>query len=136
MIRCAMLVGLFVPAAVGLAQPPRVPVPLAPGSPGVVRPIRPTMPVPAGPIQRDRHGDPLPAGAISRLGTVRLRHGAEPAALGFTFEGKYLGSISDTNDGIRIWDPVTGKELARLETPLYLAAFMKDGNVVIADETK
>src|SRR5207237_7417851 len=47
-----------------------------------------------------------------------------------------LASLSNTDDTIRLWDPATGKEAARLNTPVTLAAFSRDGSVVIADDTR
>jgi RNA polymerase sigma factor (sigma-70 family) len=63
----------------------------------------------------DALGDPLPAGAIARLGTVRFRHGAPIDRMLFTADGKNL--ISKGDDGVRVWDPATGKELWRLTPP-------------------
>jgi RNA polymerase sigma factor (sigma-70 family) len=60
----------------------------------------------------DRHGDPLPEGAISRLGTVRFRHGGYVTWLTFTPDGKQI--ISHGYDAVRIWEAATGKEIARL----------------------
>src|SRR5262249_34762098 len=62
----------------------------------------------------DQFGDPLPDGAIARLGTVRLRHGSVVHGLAFAPDGKTVASAS--NDGTaRVWDVATGKELQRLE---------------------
>jgi WD40 repeat protein len=90
--------------------------------------------VPAAKALLDLHGDPLPPGAIARYGTVRLRHGASPGALGFSLDGKMLASVSSTEEGIRIWVPATGKELYRLNIPVHLAALGRDGSIVIIRE--
>jgi WD40 repeat protein len=131
--------GVVVPA-MPVAQklrilPPGAPPQEIPQSPSRQRPIRPA-PVPAGPPKFDRHGDPLPAGAVARYGTVRLRHGPEPIGLGFSPDGKVLGSISTTDDGIRLWEPDTGKEVHRLNTPVTLAAFARDGSILVVDENR
>lgn len=59
----------------------------------------------------DVYGDPLPPGALARLGTLRLRH--LYAAVRFTRDGKEL--ISAGGDGmVRYWDPASGKEKRRM----------------------
>jgi WD40 repeat protein len=58
----------------------------------------------------DAYGDPLPAGAIARLGTVRWRHGQGTIFVSFLPDGKRLLTIG--NDAtVRQWDVATGKEL-------------------------
>src|SRR5439155_17182152 len=57
------------------------------------------------PLRADRYGDPLPAGAVARLGTVRLRH---PGQLVFSPDGSTL--VSFFRD-IHFWDVATGKVL-------------------------
>jgi len=60
----------------------------------------------------DGLGDPLPPGAVGRLGTVRFRAGPEVKALLFAPDGRTL--VSGSTDGsIRFWDPKTGKVLRR-----------------------
>jgi WD40 repeat protein len=60
----------------------------------------------------DPHGDPLPAGATARLGTVRLRHPGELLALAFSPDGKTLATAG-TDKLIRFWDLASGKELGQ-----------------------
>ncbi len=57
----------------------------------------------------DAFGDPLPPGAIARLGTVRFRQGLPIEFLSFTPDGKRL--FSHGGDGVRIWDSASGKQL-------------------------
>src|SRR5262245_25953292 len=57
----------------------------------------------------DRHGDPLPQGAVTRFGTVRFRVGSKDVrhSLALSPDGKYL-AVED-RDGIRLWDTDTGR---------------------------
>jgi RNA polymerase sigma factor (sigma-70 family) len=57
----------------------------------------------------DRHGDPLPPGALARLGTVRFQHGKSVFAADFTADGSTV--VSGGFDGtVRFWDAATGRE--------------------------
>jgi WD40 repeat protein len=62
----------------------------------------------------DSNGDPLPAGAIARLGTCRLDHAGRVFTLAYSQDGKWLASAGA--DGIiRLWDAATGKASLSLE---------------------
>ncbi len=97
-----------------------------------------SLPTPAGPPARDdrtpqpgadRLGDPLPAGAILRLGSARLKHKGHISAVAFTPDGKALASAG-RDPLICFWDPTTGKELRTITGPeegVNAIAFSGDG---------
>lgn len=68
------------------------------------------------PPRTDLYGDPLPPGAVARMGTIRLRGASDRVA--FSPDGKQL--ISTDWLSIRTWETATGKLLKR--TPLYAPA--------------
>jgi WD40 repeat protein len=78
------------------------------------RPAQGAAPGNQGPPRVDRHGDPLPAGAIARLGTIRwrqpLRDGSGFARVSFSPDGKVLISTGDC--GLCLWDVATGKQMS------------------------
>jgi WD40 repeat protein len=59
----------------------------------------------------DLYGDPLPPGAVARLGTIRLRH-ADGRAVTFSEDGKRLISCGIGGE-VRVWDVATGKLVRR-----------------------
>jgi WD40 repeat protein len=67
---------------------------------------------PAPPAKTDQYGDPLPEGALARLGTVRLRHQHVHQVL-FAADGKSLYSLGGDYT-IRHWDAGSGRELRRI----------------------
>jgi WD40 repeat protein len=64
----------------------------------------------------DRQGDPLPAGALTRLGTLRFRHGTFIDALAFSPDGKLVATFA-RDERVRVWDAATGKQVRALEMP-------------------
>jgi len=60
----------------------------------------------------DTYGDPLPAGAVMRLGTLRWRHSTPVMFVAYAGDGKEVLTV--TFDGtVRVWDQGTGKELRK-----------------------
>jgi WD40 repeat protein/beta-lactamase regulating signal transducer with metallopeptidase domain len=85
-----------------------------------VGPLRSAAPQPAETgatlaSQADPQGDPLPAGALARLGTTRLRHGGDVTFVAFA-AGKRL--LTAGQDGtLRLWDLEKGNEIRRFARP-------------------
>src|SRR2546427_1099331 len=65
------------------------------------------------PVHGDRQGDPLPPGAIARLGTVRFRHHRAIYAIAFAPDGKTIASAGLGSE-VFLWETTTGKESAWL----------------------
>ena len=64
----------------------------------------------APPPAVDLYGDPLPDGAIARLGTARYRHPGWYKRLAFVSGGRQL-IIAEPGMAPVLWDVETGKEL-------------------------
>ena len=62
----------------------------------------------------DDHGDPLPAGATARLGTVRWRHGEGVTDLAFSPDGQRVATTAGSV--LSLFDP-QGKRVAAWELP-------------------
>src|SRR5438270_10528986 len=60
----------------------------------------------------DLYGDPLPQGALARLGTTRWRHATPVTYTAFAADGKALLTASQ-DSLIRLWDMSSGKEIRR-----------------------
>ena len=83
----------------------------ASAQPPAVAPLQPPADAkPADARPADLHGDPLPEGALARMGTVRWRHPGPVSFVGYANEGKHL--VTGCDDGIyRVWDVATSKEI-------------------------
>jgi RNA polymerase sigma factor (sigma-70 family) len=73
-------------------------------------PAAPASPIADAVPRADQPGDPLPAGAVARIGAVRLRHAGTVTGLAFLPGGKLLASASRDHTA-RLWDLATGREL-------------------------
>jgi RNA polymerase sigma factor (sigma-70 family) len=81
----------------------------------------------------DALGDPLPPGALLRLGSVRLRHGVTLFAVAYSPVSDMLAS-GGWDGTILLWDPATGKELRSIRGPekgVYTLAFSPDGKRLV-----
>ncbi|HUW17993.1 MAG TPA: M56 family metallopeptidase [Sedimentisphaerales bacterium] len=80
----------------------------------------------------DLYGDPLPAGAVARLGTFRLRHNGHAEAVAFSPDGATIASAGRDRTVI-IWETATGKVRHRLvghTNTINTLAFSGDGRML------
>lgn len=80
--------------------------------------------------RRDHHGDPVPEGAVARLGTLRWRTGSNVALCQFLDDGKALLTVNQEAQA-QVWDVATGRELRRFDASAGVAA-PRAGAAVIA----
>ncbi len=71
------------------------------------------QPTAAGKTQVDAHGDPLPPGALARLGTLRWRQSDAVTQVEFLPDGTTVVTGSPQDRTIRLWERATGKEIRR-----------------------
>jgi WD40 repeat protein len=76
--------------------------------------------------------DPLPAGAVARLGTLRFRHGDSIHDIALGADGKTI--VSAAGKIVHVWDLATGKERGRVafEVPVPCIACSVDGKLLAA----
>jgi WD40 repeat protein len=108
-------------------------------------PRPPAAPKATAAPKADRYGDLLPAGAVARLGTVRLRHGAGIFPIAFAPDGKAVAvaggspwvqqGVDSADNSIRLFDVASGKEVLHLKGhpgAVTALAFFPDGKTLIA----
>jgi hypothetical protein len=79
--------------------------------------LEPSPPKEKGPLRTDRYGDPLPAEAVARLGSLRHNIGHTDAVdtIHFSPDGRRLVSGAPYRDNVaRIWNPLTGELTGQL----------------------
>jgi RNA polymerase sigma factor (sigma-70 family) len=115
------------------ARPPAADTPPADsGPPAADSPIK----EPGERATTDLQGDPLPADALLRLGTVRLRHGGQVGGVAISPDGQTAASGGGQGDPtVRLWDMATAREL-RVFTghtgQITGLAFTRDGKQLIS----
>jgi RNA polymerase sigma factor (sigma-70 family) len=97
-----------------------------------------TLP-PAEPSAQVRHrvdalGDPLPEGALLRLGTTRFRGPSSVEAIALSPDGKLLATAGSRT--VRVWDATTGKQSSVLPEKVELSIARQDTLVFSADGGK
>jgi RNA polymerase sigma factor (sigma-70 family) len=108
----------------------------APASPGEQaendEPAPPAPPVEKPAPRMDAPGDPLPPGAVARLGTLSLRPMDAITAFTFSADGKLLAIGGGLNDEwLQIWTVDTGKFVRRLpESGVTALAFSPNGKIL------
>jgi RNA polymerase sigma factor (sigma-70 family) len=82
----------------------------------------------------DGLGDPLPPGALARMGTTRLRHAQQVTQVLFAPDGKTVAS-GGMDDTVRLWDVATGKLVRSLKHPVKDVrplSFSRDGKTLLS----
>src|SRR5437660_1574684 len=82
-------------------------------------------------VRVDRQGDPLPEGALARLGTTRLRVGDRDFSVAVSPDGKVLAGGS-ASGSIHLWD-ASGRRLHTLQahsSAVHSLAFSPDGKLL------
>jgi WD40 repeat protein len=80
-------------------------------------------------VRLDQYGDPLPEGAVARIGSNRLRHANMVIGLAFAPDGKSFATCGWDNL-VRVWETRTGRQLRQFEghkKAIYCNAISPDG---------
>jgi RNA polymerase sigma factor (sigma-70 family) len=115
-------------AHVSLGEKTQNPTP--PSSPGTAKDTQQGEGTPLSKARVDLQGDPLPPGAIARLGTVRFRHEDWINAFATSPDGLTLAAVAGKS--LVFWDAATGRPVHRftLAREAHCLAFAPDGKSV------
>jgi Tol biopolymer transport system component len=89
----------------------------------------PLSPKEVNQIRTDQYGDPLPQGAVARLGTVRVQHSSIITTIAWSPNGKILAT-GEYIHPIRLWDVATGKEIRRIDGKARSLAWSPQRNIL------
>ena len=79
-------------------------------------------------IAKDLYGDPLPEGAVARLGTVRYRHPGWYKRIDFLADNETI-VIGTRDNTIRFWNARSGKQVRSVDVdPMRIQAFSVSPN--------
>jgi RNA polymerase sigma factor (sigma-70 family) len=85
------------------------------------------------PVRNDVFGDPLPAGALARMGTVQWRQHHSSADLANAFSPDGMVLVTGGDGSLKLWDVATGKLLRSVTGDYYGAVrFAPNGRWVFA----
>jgi RNA polymerase sigma factor (sigma-70 family) len=100
-------------------------------------PANPTDPPTLSPNRVDRYGDPLPDGAIARLGSTRFRH-ANLSSFVVMPDGRTVATAGGSS--IRTWDMSNGLQVRSVrlsgEDPTGKVKLSSDGSLAVAPSSK
>jgi WD40 repeat protein len=137
-VALVLAVGLACGAGLAAGLRPSLATPPAEEPGRAEAPKPPPANEPAGPEKTakpgfDRYGDPLPKGAVVRLGTVRFRHGYNINSVAFSPDGKAVAT-GGLDYALRLWETASGKELGSFPSgemaQIFCVAFSSDGKTL------
>jgi WD40 repeat protein len=130
-----LIVGLAVAGVGALASQPEKPhaEPLPPAAQLGEQPkTEPVAEIKTGGPPVDRQGDPLPEGALARLGTGRLGHGAVICSIAFSGDNKLLATAG-FDSFVNVWDASTGQRLLHVSAANFRQEF-NSANVALSPD--